>query len=101
MELCEPLFLSPSIKSPKKLLHKLNKSKIPCNFYVISLAKGANQLDIYPAYCLQQSYYRMHQPVIVGLAKNYDEAVDLVMRIVSESLEYTGKCNLKEYIHSR
>lgn len=100
MKYVEPLFLSSSIKSPKKLLHKLNKSKIPCNFYVIALAKGADELDIYPAYCLQQSYYRMHKPVIVGLAPNYDEALNLVMRIVSESLEHTGKCNLKEYIHS-
>lgn len=101
MILCEPLYLSPSVANPKKWLHKLNKSKLPCNFFVLTIEDGPDQLAIYPAYCLQQPFYRKHPPVIVGLAGDYNEAQDLVIRIVEESLEYTGECNLKDYLHSR
>lgn len=101
MVLCEPLYLSDSVKNPKRWLHKLNKSKFPCNFFVLTIERGSDQLAIYPAYCLQQPFYRKYPPVIVGLAKDYGEAQDLVIRIVEESLEKTGQCNLKEYLHSR
>jgi len=101
MILCEPLYLSDSVKKPKKWLHKLNKGKLPCKFFVLTIEEGEDQLAIYPAYCLQQPFYRKHPPVIVGLAGDYGEAQDLVIRIVEESLEHTGQCNLKEYLHSR
>lgn len=101
MVLCEPLYLSDSVKNPKRWLHKLNKSKLPCNFFVLTIEEGKDQLAIYPAYCLQQPFYRKHPPVIVGLAGNYCEAKELVVRIVEETLEHTGRCDLKEYLHSR
>ena len=101
MVLCEPLYLSPSVKDPKKWLQKLNKSKFPCDFYVLTLEDGADQLAIYPAYCLQQPFYRKHPPVIVGLAKDYEEAQNLVIQIVEDSLELTGQCKLKDYLQSR
>lgn len=101
MELLEPLYLAPSVKRPKRLLKKLNKSKVPCRFFVITLAEGRDQLAIYPAYCLQQPFYRKYPPVVVGLAEDYKEAQSLVIRIVEDSLAQTGECNLKEYLHSR
>lgn len=101
MELCKPLYLSPSVKKPEKLLKKLHKSSLPCRFFVLTLAKGSDQLEIYPAYCLQQPFYRKHPPTVVGLASDYEEAVALLMQIVDDSLHFTGECNLKEYLHSR
>lgn len=101
MKLLEPLYLAESVKKPKQMLKKLNKSKVPCGFFVLTLADGSDQLAIYPAYCLQQPFYRKYPPVIIGLANDYKEAQDLIIRIVEESLEKTGECNLKEYLHSR
>ncbi len=101
MELCEPLYLSPSLKKPKKLLKKLYKSKVPCFFYVLTLENGSDQLAIYPAYCLQQPFYRKHPPVVVGLAGDYEEAQALVIRIVEDSMAQTGECNLKDFLRSR
>lgn len=101
MELCRPLYLSDSVKKPEKLLKKLDKSRIPCRFYVITLSVGADQLDIYPAYCLQQPFYRKYPPVIVGLAGDYQEAVDLILKITEDSLAATGSCDLKAYLCSR
>ena len=101
MNLCKPLYFGESVKKPKQMLRKLNKSKFPCRFYVITVEEGADQLAIFPAYCLQQPFYRKYPPVIVGLAADYDEAQQLVIQIVEESLAKTGKCNLKDYLHSR
>ncbi len=101
MELCEPLYLSATIKNPRKLLKKLQKSSLPCHFFVLTLSGGMDQLEIYPAYCLQQPFYRNHFPVIVGLAGDYEEAVALLIQIVEDSLIYTGTCNLKAYLQSR
>ena len=101
MKLLEPLYLADSVKKPKQMLKKLNKSKLPCKFYVITLADGSDQLAIYPAYCLQQPFYRKYPPVIIGLASDYKEAQDLIIRIVEESLASTGECDLKKYLHSR
>jgi len=100
MKLMEPLYVSPSVKHPKKMLKQLNKSKLPCRFFVLTLEDGRDQLAIYPAYCLQQPFYRKFPPVIIGLAKDYEEAQDLVLQIVEESLAKTGECNLKEYLFS-
>lgn len=69
--------------------------------FVLTLAHECGQLEIYPAYCLQQPFYRKHPPVVVGLAKEYKEAVALIEQIVEDSLRVTGACNLKEYLHSR
>ncbi len=49
MELCEPLYLSATIKNPRKLLKKLQKSSLPCHFFVLTLSGGMDQLEIYPA----------------------------------------------------
>ena len=101
MKLLEPLYLAESVKKPKQMLNKLNKSKFPCRFFVIALEEGRDQLAIYPAYCLQQPFYRKYPPVIVGLSNDYQEAQGLVIQIVEESLAKTGECNLKEYLRSR
>ena len=47
---------------------------------------------------LFQKYFRKHAPIIIGIASNYEEAVAIVQKIVEESLERTGTCDLKEYL---
>lgn len=68
------------------------------NAYVICLAQGTDQLEIYHAAYLKQKYYRKHPPIIVGIASDYDEAVEIVIKITKESIEHTGTCNLKDYL---
>ena len=43
-------------------------------------------------------YLVKHAPIIIGIASNYEEAVAIVQKIVEESLERTGTCDLKEYL---
>lgn len=66
--------------------------------YLVTLACGDDQLEIYSSMLLMQKYFRKHAPIIIGIASNYEEAVAIVQKIVEESLERTGTCNLKEYL---
>ena len=63
--------------------------------YLVTLACGDDQLEIYSSMLLKQKYFRKHAPIIIGIASNYEEAVK---KIVEESLERTGTCDLKEYL---
>lgn len=101
MKLCKPLYLSPSIKNPRKLLHGLKSSKKAGFFYVLTISNSTDQLDIYPACVLKQPVYRKISPIIVGLASNRQEAFDLILRITEDSLAKTSHYNLKSYLLNR
>lgn len=92
------LYVSSGIKNIDKLKIKLNLHKGVLGTYVISLSQGNNQLEIMAAYYLKFRYYRMHPPIIVGLADSYDEALKLVVKMQEEALNKTGNPNIKDYL---
>lgn len=71
------------------------------NIYLITLSSGDDQLEIYQAALLKQRYFRKHAPIVIGIAADHAEAVGLVERIVQESLQRTGACDLKAYLKLR
>ncbi len=95
------LYVGESVTNPAKVKRKLKNHIGQLSVYVICLAGGMNQLEIYHCAYLKQKYYRFHPPVVVGLAGSYDEAVTLVMQMTKESLNYTGCCNIKAYLRKR
>ena len=95
------LYVGESVTNPAKVKRKLKNHIGQLSVYVICLAGGMNQLEIYHCAYLKQKYYRFHPPVVVGLAGSYDEAVTLVMQMTKESLDYTGCCNIKAYLRKR
>lgn len=101
MNLNKPLYLSPTIKNANKLLRKLKSSNKLCSFYVLTIANNNDQLDIYPAYCLQQPFYKSFSLTIIGLASNREEAFDLVLKITNDSFTKTGDYDLKKYLLTR
>ena len=66
--------------------------------YVIALAAGSDQLEIYHCAFLQQKYYKKHPPYIIGIARKYDEALDIVVKITKEALARDGYPDLKRYL---
>jgi hypothetical protein len=77
------------------------------NIYLITLAaNGQDLLDILDSAFLQQKAVRRTLPMIVGLAKGYEEAVELVRQIVEETYTQRGDCKVPLYLewkqnHSR
>lgn len=97
MKFYKYLYIGDTVKDPAKVKRKL-KQHAGQLVYVICIAQGADQLEIFHSAYLKQKYYRLYPPVIVGIANDYNEAVELVIQITKECLARTGNCNLKEYL---
>lgn len=78
-----------------KIMHNAGQIGI----YVITLASNRqNLLDIIPSYELMQRGYPKREMVIVGLAKGYDEAVEVAASIVDEVYRNTGTFAVRAYL---
>ena len=98
MKFYKNLYVGESIKKPNKVKRKLRRNAGQFQVYVIALAGGRDQLEIYHCAFLQQKYYRYHPTYIIGIAGGYEEAVDLVVKITEAALRETGRPDLKKYL---
>ena len=95
------IYLGDSIRGKKldKLKKKLENKPLFSGLFLITLSRNASdQLEIYAAKQLAQSYYRKNPPYVIGITGTYEEAVKIVEQIVRECLEARGDCALKEYL---
>lgn len=81
-----------------KILHNAGQIHI----YVIALAScPENLLDIIPAQELMQKGYPQKELYVVGLAKGYDEAVEVAASIVDEVYQNTGGFAVRPYLEEK
>lgn len=95
------LYLSDGITEKKldKIKKKLEKKPLFSSVFLIAVsANPSDQLDIFAARVLAQSYYEKNPPYVIGITENYEQAVSLVEQIVRECLRERGDCALKEYL---
>lgn len=95
------LYLGESIRRKKldKIKKKLENKPLLSGVFLIALSRNASdQLEIYHAGQLAQSYYQKNPPHVAGIAGSREEALALLERIVGECLQARGDCNLKEYL---
>lgn len=98
MKFYKKLYTGKSIKNPNKIKWKLRHGRLQPGVYVIALASGTDQLEIYHSAFLKQSYYKVNPPYIVGIAGGYEEAVQMVIELVQTVVEETGSPDLKKYL---
>lgn len=90
----------------ESIIHKTDKIKWKIchnagqpSIYVIALASNEqNLLDIIPARELMQKGYPKQKLYIVGLAKGYEEAVEVAVSIVDEVYQATGSFAVRSYL---
>ena len=95
------LYLGESIQEKKlnKIKRKLESRPLLSGVVLIAISRNvSDQLEIYEARQLVQSYYRNNPPYVVGIAGSREEAVNMVERLAKECLEKRGDCALKEYL---
>ena len=63
-------------KKPKKLIHKINQGAGVIDVYVITLA-------------------------VIGLAKGYEEALEIIEQIVNEVYQETGTAEIRTWLEAR
>lgn len=78
---------------------KVSKRDRPC--YVLALNEGSDQLDIYHSFVLLQSYFRKRHKFIVGVAADYDGALEILQQIAKECYEKNRDADLKKYLAER
>lgn len=99
MELYPRLYIGKTVNNPDKLIKKLQRHAGFLEAYVIILARNcSDQLEIHKAGFLSQKYYRKNPPYVIGIAADYDEAVELVRQIAEETYAAQCDCRIKEYL---
>ncbi len=95
------LYLGEGIKEKKldKIKKKLETKPLLANVYLIVFAQNpVDQLEFFDARQLVQSFYKDCPLYVIGIAKDYEDALRLVERIVRECISSRGDCRLKEYL---
>lgn len=95
-------YISEGVKSPVKIQSKINAGKPVPGIYLLTLSDNpGNIMEIVPAVTLIQKTAYDLCPVIIGMARGKDEALELVQRIVEEVYRETGSFGIKEYMKNR
>lgn len=89
-------------KIPDKKKNRIRRRLKFCRrarpYYVLTLCKGADQLEIYNSLILLQPYYRKNQRLIIGIAASYHGALGLVRQIAGECYAENKNADLKKYL---
>lgn len=100
MKFYKDLYIGETIKNPDKIKRKIKYHAKQLKIYVIILASGNDQLEICHNMLLKQPYYKKkeNEPYVIGIAGNYDEAVELVAQIAGEAVVQNGNADIKRYL---
>ena len=101
MVIGKKLYLGKSITNKFTLLWKLKHGFFSSNFYVISLSMGDDQLACTPCFYLKQKGIREALGEVVGIARNYSEMLEVIIKMMEDSLSETGSANIKDYLKRR
>ncbi|MGN0306859.1 MAG: hypothetical protein ACI4DN_01455 [Lachnospiraceae bacterium] len=98
MRFRKELYLGEGIRDKGKIKRKLRRGAGMMDIYVISIAAGKNQLECTHCCFFKQRLIRENIGLIVGLAKGYQEAQQLMISMIEDSLRITGTPDVKEYL---
>lgn len=97
------LYLTEGLEKKKdKIIAKLEKNRFQVSIHLIVLsANERNQLDIINSVLLLQPDYPKENLFVVGIAKSYDDALELVEKIAGEVYDETQDANIRNYLLAR
>lgn len=98
------LYFSESLEKPtvkESILQELEENKLDKSLYILVLSKNPkNSLEFFKVSYLQQEIYENQSFFVVGFAKDYDEAKDLVLKITENVVTYTGEAEIRKYFET-
>ena len=96
------LYLAEGLKKKEKIIRKLEEKKLQINIHVITLARNEkNQLEIYNSMVFLQPDFPYDDFLVVGLAKGYEDAVEIVEEIAQEVYNKTKGADIRSFILER
>lgn len=99
MQWAENLYLTDkTAKNKDKIIRKANRGMGMVSIYLITLASNPENLfDIFRAAHLKQPAFYKQDLFVVGIAAGYEEALELVQRMVEDIYRKTGGFAVREY----
>ena len=99
MQWAENLYLSDkTAKKKDKIIKKANRGVGMVSIYFITLASNRENLfDIFHAAHLKQPAFYKQDLYVVGIASGYEEALELVQRMIDDISRKTGGFAVREY----
>ncbi len=86
-------------KYEKRIRKRLDRGKSVIGHYLITIAEGQNdELDLISTTLLTQDILRARIPLIVGLAYDRREALDLLVRITDDCVRETGGAQIRKWL---
>jgi len=85
-------------KALRKTVADLNAERPVFGKYLVTLAVSSqNQLEIVNTLNLMQKNVYARTPLVVGIASDYDDAVQLVVKITENVVKATGGADIRGY----
>lgn len=100
MKYCKYLYLDESLEKKKeKVIEKLEKNKFQMNIYLLLLpAADQYNLEIINSALLLQPDYPKKDLTVAGIAQSYEDALELVEKIVKEVYDKTSGTDIRKYL---
>lgn len=97
------LYTAPSVEKKRgTIIWKLRCSAGLRNVYLLTLASNEQDLfDIMDAAYVKQKPLRRNLPMIIGLTSSRQEAVDMAIGIIEETLKETGTVDVRAYLQNK
>lgn len=93
------LYIGESIKHPQRVKWKLRVAAGQFQVYLIVISNNKeNQLECFHNSLLKQKFFRRQKLYVVGIAGNYEEAMELIQRITQECVSKTNTANIKAFL---
>ena len=95
-------YVGEGIREASRIQTKLNDGKFVPGVYLLTLpANPGNILDLVPAMNLVSRRSYEHCPLIIGMAANKDEALELCRKLVMKVYKETGGFRIRDYVMNR
>lgn len=100
MKFYRNLYVSEGLQKKKeKIIKKLQMGKLQRNLQLITLAVNpSNHLEIYSSMLLLQPLFPKKNIFIVGIVKDYGEALEFVEDLTQKVYNETGRIDIRSYI---
>lgn len=96
------LYLAKGIRKKEQVIRKLEENKLQMNIHIITLPRnGEDQLEIYHSMVLLQPELPHDDFFVVGIAKGYEDAVEMVEEIAQEVYNKTKGADIRSFILER
>jgi len=93
------LYICESIKHPMAAKWKLRVAAGQFHVHVIVISdSGDNQLECFHNSLLKQQKYHNREFLVVGIAGDYKEAIDIIKKITEDCVLKTGTGNVKQFL---